>query len=146
MPVAGGEYSKWIVILEEFDLEFTTAKSKKSLVFTEFLCSLPSNIAPSRLEDHTPDESLFLISTLDPWYRDIIVYLRMSSFRLDLLKDTRRHIRHHSQPYRIIEDTLYHLDVDSVLHRCLTFEEAERVLNHCHSGACGGHMSGYATA
>ena len=33
-----------------------------------------------------------------------------------------------------------------MLRRCLTLEEAERVLNDYHSGACGGHMSGYATA
>eukprot|EP00253_Pinus_taeda_P011743 PITA_11743 len=43
----GGKYSKWIVILQEFDLEFTTAKSKKSLVFAELLCSLPSATTPS---------------------------------------------------------------------------------------------------
>jgi hypothetical protein len=29
----GGKYSKWIVILQEFDLEFERAKSKKSSVF-----------------------------------------------------------------------------------------------------------------
>ena len=27
----GGKYSKWIIILQEFDLEFERAKSKKSL-------------------------------------------------------------------------------------------------------------------
>jgi hypothetical protein len=30
----GGKYSKWIVILQEFDLEFERAKSKKYLVFS----------------------------------------------------------------------------------------------------------------
>jgi hypothetical protein len=30
----GGKYSKWIVILQEFDLEFEHAKSKKSLVLS----------------------------------------------------------------------------------------------------------------
>lgn len=40
---------------------------------------------------------------------------------------------------------MYHLDVDLVLHHCLMFEEVERILNDCHSGACGGHMFGYAT-
>jgi hypothetical protein len=30
--------------------------------------------------------------------------------------------------------------------RCLTYDEAEKYLNDCHSGACGGHMYGYATA
>lgn len=77
----GGKYSKWIVILQELDFEFTTAKSKKSLVFAELLCSLPSSSTPSHSEDHIPDETLFIISTLDHWYGDIIVYLQTSSFR-----------------------------------------------------------------
>jgi len=85
----GGKYSKWIVILKEFELEFTTAKSKKYLIFAELLCSLPSPNTPSRSEDHIPDESLFFISTLSPWYVDVIVYLQMSSFRSDLSKDAR---------------------------------------------------------
>jgi hypothetical protein len=88
----GGKYSKWIVILQEFDLEFTAAKSKKSLVFAELLCSLPSIAAPSQLEDSIPDETLFLISTLDPWYGDIIVYLQTSSFHPETSKDARRRI------------------------------------------------------
>src|ERR1700722_16452294 len=54
----GGKYSKWIVILQEFDLEFTAAKSKKSLVFAELLCSLPSAAASSQIEESIPDETL----------------------------------------------------------------------------------------
>eukprot|EP00253_Pinus_taeda_P024724 PITA_24724 len=45
----------------------------------------------------------------------------------------------------IVGDTLYRRGIDIVLRRCLTHEEAEKVLNDCHSGACGGHQSGYAT-
>jgi hypothetical protein len=37
----GGKYSKWIVILQEFNLEFERAKSKKSLVFAELICNFP---------------------------------------------------------------------------------------------------------
>ena len=37
----GGKYSKWIVILQEFDFEFIKSKSKKSLVLAELLCDLP---------------------------------------------------------------------------------------------------------
>ena len=88
---------------------------------------------------------LFLISTLDPWYGDIIVYLQTSTFRSELTKDARRHIRHQSQPYRIVEDTLYRVGVDSIIRRWLTLEEAEKVLNDCHNGTCGDHMSRYAT-
>ena len=35
------KYSRWIVILQEFDLEFAKATSKKSLVFVELMCDLP---------------------------------------------------------------------------------------------------------
>jgi hypothetical protein len=37
----GGKFSKWIIILQEFDLEFKRDKSKKSLVFVELICDLP---------------------------------------------------------------------------------------------------------
>ena len=141
----GGKYSKWIVILQEFDLEFTATKSKKSLVFADLIYSFPSDSITSHSEDVIPDDFLFLISTLNTWYGDIIVYLQTSSFRSELMKDARRRIHHQSQPYRIVGYNLYCIGVDSILWRCLTLEEVEKALNDCHSGACGGHMSVYAT-
>jgi hypothetical protein len=35
--ILGGRYSKWIVIIQEFDLEVSTVNSKKSLVFTKLM-------------------------------------------------------------------------------------------------------------
>ena len=70
----GGKYSKWIVILQEFDLEFEKSKSKKSVVF-------PNTETETVVEHPIADESLFLISTLDPWYGDIIIYLQTQNFR-----------------------------------------------------------------
>ena len=86
----GGKYSKCIVILQKFDLEFTTAKSTKSLVFVDLICSLPIDSTPSHSEDHILDETLFLINTRDPWYGDIIVYLQTSTFQSELTKDAQR--------------------------------------------------------
>ena len=77
----GGKYSKWIVILQEFDLEFEKSKSKKSLVFAELMCDFPHVDSETVAEEPIADESLFLISTLDPWYGDIITYLQTQTFR-----------------------------------------------------------------
>ena len=41
----GGKYNKWIVILQEFDLKFVSAKSKKSLIFAELILDFPSEAA-----------------------------------------------------------------------------------------------------
>ena len=71
----GGKYNKWIVILQEFDLEFVSAKSKKSLVFVESMLDFPSLDKVEFHEDSFIHEHIFLISTVDPWYGDIIVWL-----------------------------------------------------------------------
>ena len=71
----GGNYNKWIVISQEFDLKFLLAKSKKSLIFAELISDFPREAEELVCEDFI-DEHIFLISNLDPWYRDIIIYLQ----------------------------------------------------------------------
>lgn len=71
-PLLGGKYSKWIFILQEFYLDFTTAKSKKSLIFSELICALSSTNTSTNFTKKIPDETLFMINTLDPWYGDVI--------------------------------------------------------------------------
>jgi hypothetical protein len=73
--VIGGKISRCIVILQEFDLDFVSAKSKKSLVFAELILELLVELG-----DVVPGESpirgdMFLITSSDPWYGDIIIYL-----------------------------------------------------------------------
>lgn len=144
--IVGGKYAKWTVILQEFYLEFATSKSKKSLAFAELMCDLPSDIEPRLLDESILDESLFLIDSADPWYGDVIVYLRSQRFFPNLSRDDRRRIRHQAGHYLIVGDTLYCQGVDMLLCRCLVHDEVERVLNDCHARACGGHLFGLATA
>jgi hypothetical protein len=63
-----------MVILQAFDLDFISAKSKKSLVFAELISELPVELG-----DVVPEESpiwgdMFLIESSDSWYRDIMIY------------------------------------------------------------------------
>jgi hypothetical protein len=113
--VLGGKYSKWIVILQEFDLEFAKSKAKKSLVFVELICDLPHVDEDTEPSDSLPDEYLFLISMSDPWYGDILLYLQTQRFHLDISREERHRIRHHSKCYLIIGDTLYRRGIDIVL-------------------------------
>jgi hypothetical protein len=39
--VIGVNISRWIVILQEIDLDFISSKSKKSLVFADLISELP---------------------------------------------------------------------------------------------------------
>jgi hypothetical protein len=97
-------------------------------------------------DDSLPDESIFLISSDDLWYGDIIIYLQTQTFWPNLSITDRRRIRYQARQYIILGDTLYRCGINFVFRCCLTFDEADKALNDCHSGAYGGHMSGYATA
>jgi hypothetical protein len=76
------------------------------------------------ITDSFPDEHLFLISSSDPWYGDILIYLQTLKFSPHYSWDDQRRIHHQAKNYLIIGDTLYHHGVDSILHHCLTHEEA----------------------
>jgi hypothetical protein len=110
----GGKYSKWTIILQEFDLEFERAKSKKSLFFSELICDLPSTETDTMAEDSSSDKSLFMISSDDIWYGYIIIYLQTQTFWPDLSSTDRRRIKYQAYQYNILGDTLYRRGIHSM--------------------------------
>jgi hypothetical protein len=78
--IIGGKYNKWIVILQEFDLDFASVKSKKSLVFAELISDFPRLDEDVIHVDSFADEHIFLVSSSDPWYGDIVLYLQTLKF------------------------------------------------------------------
>ena len=85
----GGKYNKWTVILQDFDLEFVSVKSKKSLIFAELISNFSSLDDGEVNEESFVYEHIFPISTVDPWYGDIIVYLQTLKVPSHLSQDER---------------------------------------------------------
>jgi hypothetical protein len=78
--IIGGKYNKWIVILQEFDLDFASAKSKKSLVFVELIYDFP-HLNEDVIHVYSfEDEHIFLVLLSNPWYGDIVLYLQTLNF------------------------------------------------------------------
>jgi hypothetical protein len=102
-------------------LEFDRATSKKSLVFAELICDFPHSATKNVAVDSLPDESLFLISTDDIWYGDIIIYLQTQTFWPALSSVERRRIRYQARQYIILGDTLYRRGIDSVFQMLFDF-------------------------
>ena len=117
--IFAGKFNKWIVILKEFDLDFQSAKSKKSLVFAELIAEFPVEEDVDIEEESLLDEHIFLISTSDHWYGDILIYLHTLKYPVASSWEERRKLRLHAKNYLIIGDTLYHRGVYSILRRCL---------------------------
>ena len=98
----GGKFAKWIVILQEFDLEFRSAKVKKSLVFVELLSDFPRESEDVSYNESLVDDHLFLIDSSDLWYGTIIIYLQTTRFPSDVFHEERRCICHQAKHYLII--------------------------------------------
>jgi hypothetical protein len=83
-----------MVILQEFDLYFISAKSKKSLVFAELISELPVESGDVVPEELPIRGDMFLIESSDPWYGDILIYLQTLKCPTSTSHDEHRRIRH----------------------------------------------------
>ena len=87
-----GKYSKCIVILQEFDIKFINAKAKKSLTFAELVSEISGNKEEKVEEESWAYGILFLISTTDPWYGTLIIYLQTQRIDAQFSSIERRRI------------------------------------------------------
>jgi hypothetical protein len=85
--VLGGKYSKWIIILQEFDLKISKSKAKKSLVFGELICDIPHTDEDTKPVDSLPHQSMFLIIMHDLWYGYILLYIQTHRFHPSISRD-----------------------------------------------------------
>jgi hypothetical protein len=60
------KYNRWIVILQEFDLDFASGKSKKSVVFANLISDFPRLDEDVIHVDLFADEHVFLVSSSNP--------------------------------------------------------------------------------
>jgi hypothetical protein len=78
---------------EEFYLYFSSTKSNKFLVFTEPMSDFPRQDEHIFHDDSFDNEHIFLISSLEPWYGYILIYLQTLNLPQHILRDDRRRIR-----------------------------------------------------
>ena len=84
-----GPVAKWVVIIQKFDLEFVSPKITKALALDVLMTDLPPLSTPPPVKVDLPDEFLFVISTKDPWYGGIILYLHTQKFEAHLSHEDR---------------------------------------------------------
>ena len=85
--------------------------------------------------DEEPEEEL-------PWFHHIEAYLQDRTYSESATPDQRRSLHRMANKYIIVESTLFRRGFNGELLRCLTNEEAYKVVREEHSGACGGHVNG----
>ncbi|KAK9048798.1 hypothetical protein SSX86_032234 [Deinandra increscens subsp. villosa] len=136
---------RWVLLLQEFDLEIRDKSGKQNLV-ADHLSRIINNEEPMPLDDSFPDEHLFATQVTTPWYADIVNYLVTNEFPSELSRAQKDKIKKEARRYVWDEPYLWKYCADQVMRRCVDKSEVPSILDFCHSQACGGHFGPKRTA
>ncbi|CAA7038864.1 unnamed protein product [Microthlaspi erraticum] len=117
---------RWILLLQEFDLEFWIRKGVGLAVRLEQLKAVEEKEAP--------------------WYADYANYLVCGEVQPIYLLTRRRSSSGTSHTYFWDEPYLFKRGSDGLFRRCIAQEEVEGILEHCHGSSYGGHFATFKTA
>jgi hypothetical protein len=73
-PITNGIVTRWSPLLQEFDITILDNPRKDNVV-VDFLSKIKSNENEPLVEDSSPDEHLFAVSTNSPWFAYIANFL-----------------------------------------------------------------------
>ncbi|XP_076934622.1 uncharacterized protein LOC143600976 [Bidens hawaiensis] len=135
---------RWILLLQEFDLEIRDKKGSENVV-ADHLSRLVEQEEEEKderaINEYSPDEQFFSVSTL-PWYADIINFLVADTIPEFWPKKKKQHFLSQEKHYAWEDPDLFKVGADQVMRRCIPEEEMWSVLYHAHSSPCGGHFIG----
>ncbi|XP_062080577.1 uncharacterized protein LOC133785344 [Humulus lupulus] len=136
---------RWILLLQEFDLEIKDKKGSENMV-ADHLSRLIRDEDNFPIEEKFPDEQLLAMQEVIPWYADIVNYLSSKELPSDLTQAQWNKIKHDACHYIWDEPYLWKHCTDQIIQRCVPESEFHSILAFCHAYACGGHFGPKRTA
>jgi hypothetical protein len=133
---------RWILLLQEFDLEIRDKKGVENYV-TDNLSRLQfEECAKLPINDYMRDDTLLKVSTTNPCYANIMKYIVAGYIppganKKKIIRDSILHLWDYSYLYRVCADGL--------LRRCIPAFETWKILERCHSSPYGGHYGAFPT-
>ncbi|CAM8999789.1 unnamed protein product [Rhodiola kirilowii] len=136
---------RWILLLQEFDVEIRDKKGIENTV-ADHLSRILRREDEGHIIESFPDEHLYAISTKVPWYASIVNYLVGGTFPPSFTKAQCMKLRHDAKQYLWDDPYLWKIGPDQILRRCIPNNEISSVISFCHEFACGGHFGPRKTA
>ncbi|KAJ8749935.1 hypothetical protein K2173_013850 [Erythroxylum novogranatense] len=110
---------RWILLLQEFDLEIRDKKGSENLV-ADHLSRLPIAEEAYPLQDVFPDEYLFSMQNKNPWYADIVNFLVTITLPDELTRSAKDKIKREAKYYVWDNPYLWKHFSDQVIRRCVS--------------------------
>ena len=137
---------RWVILLQEFNLEIKDKKGKENLV-AYHLPWLEGVRDEVHVNGDFPDKQLLAIEDKRavPWFADYVNYLVAKVIPPEFSYQQKNRFFAHLKHYYWEEPILYRHCADQVIRRCVPEDEMVSILNHCHTLPCGGHFGSQRT-
>ncbi|RDY08510.1 Retrovirus-related Pol polyprotein, partial [Mucuna pruriens] len=144
-PDAKPRLIRWMLLLQEFDLEIRDKKGAENSV-ADHLSRIERESEQLPIRDEFPDEQLLHLKTATPWFADICNFVATSQFPPEASRTYKEKIRSDAKYYVWDDPYLWRLCSDKIIRRCIPDTEIKSVLHFCHSAPGGGHYGSSRTA
>ena len=135
---------RWVLLLQEFDLEIKDKKGCDNVIAVHLSRVEKNKVEKEEAEltENFPDEQLFKLSFLLPWYDDIVNYLSCGVVPPEFSYQQKRKLKTDNRYYIWEDPLLFKRGADMIIRRCVPDSEQCKILNECHASPYGGHFSG----
>ncbi|XP_075507502.1 uncharacterized protein LOC142544330 [Primulina tabacum] len=132
---------RWILLLQEFDFEVKDKKGSENQVADHLSrLELEEKRVERAIQETFPDEQLFEVNSILPWFADIANFLSCGTLPRDLSYHQKKKFVHDIKFYYWDDPFVYKRCADQVIRRCVEGIEAQQILEKCHSSPYGGHF------
>ncbi|XP_050890921.1 uncharacterized protein LOC127096386 [Lathyrus oleraceus] len=144
-PDAKPRLIRWMLLLQEFNVEIKDKSGAENLV-ADHLSRIERNEDPFPIQDDFPDEQLFLLHGITPWFADIVNFLVVGVFPTGASRSQVHKLKSDAKYYVWDDPYLWKFGSDQVIRRCVPDNEIESILNFSHASQVGGHFGPQRTA
>ncbi|KAJ9547271.1 hypothetical protein OSB04_019814 [Centaurea solstitialis] len=152
-PDAKPRLIRWILLLQEFDLEIRDKRGAENLA-ADHLSRLENPYMDSGgievIRDKFPDEDLNMIKTIGedpiPWYADFANYLAAGVLVKGMTYQQKGKFFSDLKYYFWSKPYLFRIGPDRIHRRCVSGPAAWDILTNCQKGPTGGHFGANLTA
>ncbi|XP_071926165.1 uncharacterized protein [Coffea arabica] len=136
---------RWILILQEFDLEIRDKRSSENLV-ADHLSRILVVEESELLKDAFPEKHLFSLNSQLSWYADLVNYLVTGNFPAGWPRSKRDKLKSDAKYFIWDDPYLWKKCADQMMRRCVSETEFQSILSFYHTFACGGYFGSRRTA
>ena len=97
-PITNGRVTRWLLLLQEFNITVVDRPSRENLV-AYFLSRIQHDDGSKLVDDTFPDKHLFVVSVQTPWFANIANYLASEKLPNHLSPHEKRRIVIQSYSY-----------------------------------------------